>query len=80
MVIDPALAVSMGLTTPTYAHLLRLAGFQPLMPRPLAEGAFGPAQPLRWRWKPPRREARQAESPASPPAGSAFAALAELVR
>lgn len=80
MVIDPALAVSMGLATPAYAHLLRLAGFQPLMPRPLAEGAFGPAQPLRWRWKPPRREPRQAESPAPPPAGSAFAALAELVR
>lgn len=80
MVIDPALAVSMGLTTVAYTQLLRQAGFQPLMPRPLAEGAFGPAAPLRWRWKPVRREPQPATRPPAAPAGSAFAALAGLVR
>lgn len=78
-VIDPALAISTGLTTASYAQLLRLAGFQPGMPRPLAEGALGPPAPPRWRWRPPRREIRAAERPAPLP-GSAFAALAELVR
>ena len=77
--LDPARAVSMGLTTASYARLLSLAGFQPLMPRPLADGAFGPAEPLRWRWRPPRRP--PAPSSAFPPASTgAFAALAELVR
>ncbi len=78
-VLDPALAVSTGLTTASYAQLLRLAGFLPGVPRPLAPGAFGPPAPARWRWRPPRREARAAERPAPPP-GSAFAALAALVR
>jgi ATP-dependent RNA helicase SUPV3L1/SUV3 len=78
-VIDPALAISTGLTTASYAQLLRLAGFQPGMPRPLAEGALGPPAPPRWRWRPPRREIRAAERPAPLP-GSAFAALAVLVR
>ncbi len=80
VMIDPALAISMGLTTAAYAHLLRLAGFQPLMPRPLSEGAFGPPAPLRWRWKPVRREVQAPTRPLAPPAGGAFAALAELVR
>ena len=78
-VLDPALAVSTGLTTASYAQLLRLAGFQPGVPRPLASGAYGPPAPARWRWRPPRREVRAAERPAPPP-GSAFAALAALVR
>ncbi len=77
-VLDPARAVSMGLTTASYAGLLRLGGFQPLMPRAMSEGHFGPPQPLRWRWRPLRRPAP------TPPTllrkGSAFAALAELVR
>ena len=78
-VIDPAMAVSMGLGTLAYAQLLRLAGFQPIMPRPLAKGAFGPSAPLKWRWRPTRRQI-EAERPAPPPATGAFAALAELVR
>ena len=47
----------------------------------LPEGAYGPPMPARWRWRPVRREA-EAARPArvTPPAGSAFAALAGLVR
>ncbi|MDE2596597.1 MAG: helicase, partial [Sphingomonadales bacterium] len=76
--LDPALARSMGLTTVSYAHLLRLGGFQPILPRPLPDGVAGPPAPLTWRWRPPRREA--APAPARPPRpDSAFAALAELV-
>ncbi len=79
VVLDPALAVSMGLGTPAYAALLRLAGFQPIMPRPLPKDAFGPIAPPRWRWRPTRREtAVMTSRPA--PVGGAFAALAGLVR
>jgi ATP-dependent RNA helicase SUPV3L1/SUV3 len=77
--LDPAKAVSMGLTTASYAGLLRLAGFQPLMPRPLREGAHGPPAPLAWRWRPQRRPA-EVDMVAPPNPTSAFAALAELVR
>ena len=82
-VIDPAMAVSMGLATAAYAQLLRLAGFQPVMPRPLPKGAFGPPAPLKWRWRPTRRQIEAqntARRPTPPPATGAFAALAELVR
>jgi ATP-dependent RNA helicase SUPV3L1/SUV3 len=77
--LDPARAISMGLTTAGYARLLRLGGFQPLMPRQLREGAHGPPAPLVWRWRPARR---QAEPEVATPvqAEGAFAALAELVR
>jgi len=82
-VLDPALATSMGLATASYAALLRLAGFKPIMPRPLRTGAFGPPAPVIWRWHPqrPHQRSERAESPAlRPPAQGAFAALAELVR
>jgi len=77
--LDPARAISMGLTTMSYTQLLRLAGFQPRVPRPLADGACGPPAPLLWRWRPPRR---QIVAPTfTPPAPhGAFASLAELVR
>jgi ATP-dependent RNA helicase SUPV3L1/SUV3 len=77
--LDPAKAVSMGLTTAGYARLLQLAGFQPSMPRQLRQGTFGPPAPAIWRWRPPRR---QPTPEAAPPrkAEGAFAALAELVR
>ena len=78
VVLDPALAVSMGLATPAYAQLLRLAGFQPIIPRPLPTGAFGPLAPPRWRWRPVRRESSVARGLAQAPTG-AFAALAGLV-
>ena len=77
--LDPARAVSMGLTTVSFAQLLRLAGFQPQMPRSLAPGVQGPPAPLGWRWRPPRRQV-EAEPPAAPIRDGAFAALAELVR
>jgi ATP-dependent RNA helicase SUPV3L1/SUV3 len=69
----------MGLATPAYAQLLRLADFHARTGRGLPEGAFGPPEPPRWRWRPARR---QETAPARPVAQSsgAFAALAELVR
>lgn len=79
-VLDPALAVSTGLGTPAYARLLRLAGFQPSMSRPLPEGAFGPPAPPRWRWRPPRRDEAIPARPETPNEGGAFAALAALVQ
>ncbi|HEX4847647.1 MAG TPA: helicase, partial [Novosphingobium sp.] len=80
-VIDPALAVSTGLATVGYAHLLRLGGFQANPARILPEGSFGPPQPARWRWRPLRRETPGREAPPQPPRpGNAFAALAALVR
>jgi ATP-dependent RNA helicase SUPV3L1/SUV3 len=81
--LDPARAVSMGLTTPAYAHLLRLGGFLPLIPRPLTDVAHGPPAPLRWRWRPPRRLAERGPElaiAAPPRREGAFAALADMVR
>lgn len=78
-ILDPAMAISMGLTTASYARLLRLAGFQPRVPKPLAKTAHGAPAPLTWRWRPPRRQ-EHAQSSRPPPEGGAFAALAELVR
>jgi ATP-dependent RNA helicase SUPV3L1/SUV3 len=77
--LDPARAVSMGLTTASYARLLRLAGFQPIVPRPLPDSAHGPPAPVRFRWRPPRR-LREAETPAPVRREGAFAALADMVR
>ncbi|MBS0255495.1 MAG: helicase [Proteobacteria bacterium] len=75
--IDPAPALALGLSTAALTRLLRQAGFSPLPPRPLAEGAYGPPAPLLWRWRPPQPV--PAESRPRPPATGAFAALAELV-
>ena len=76
-VLDPALAISTGLATPSYAQLLRLAGFKPIMPPALRKGAFGPPQPPRWRWIPLRRDPRQPAATASPVStGNVFAELA----
>ncbi|MDE1917549.1 MAG: helicase [Sphingomonadales bacterium] len=74
--LDPHEAVKMGLTTRSYAHLLRLAGFRAIMPRVLADDVAGPPAPLVWRWHPPRREHGEIATPL--PTG-AFAALAQLV-
>jgi ATP-dependent RNA helicase SUPV3L1/SUV3 len=78
-VLDSAKAISMGLTAASYERLLRLAGFQPIQPRALSEGAFGPPMPMRWRWRPARPQA-PAVTPAPAPKHSAFAALSDLVR
>jgi ATP-dependent RNA helicase SUPV3L1/SUV3 len=77
--LDPARAVSMGLTTHSYSQLLRLGGFRPVMPKPLPEGASGPPAPVAWRWRPSRRQVERTKPPQGRQ-GSAFAALAELVR
>ena len=74
--LDPAPAVAMGLTTASYALLLRQAGFRAIMPKPLSSKQFGPAAPPLWRWLPPRT---QTESPEKPRSQGAFAALARLV-
>jgi ATP-dependent RNA helicase SUPV3L1/SUV3 len=78
-VLDPARAVSTGLTTPSYTRLLQLGGFRATMPRRLADGAHGPPAPARWRWRPPRREPVREIAPRIRE-DSVFAALAELVR
>jgi len=79
LVLDPARAISMGLTADSYMQLLRLAGFQPRMPKALPDGAFGPPQPINWRWRPPRRQMAQPR-PAPARTGGAFDKLADLVR
>ncbi|WP_374530037.1 helicase-related protein [Novosphingobium sp.] len=81
-ILDPSLAISMGLATPAYAQLLRQGGFNANAPRPLPSGAFGPPTPPRWRWRPVRRggESGRDASPHPSREGSAFAALATLVR
>lgn len=73
--LDPAPALAIGLVTASYAQLLRLAGFRPIMPRALARGTYGPPAPLVWRWQP----ARQEIAPIPPPSDGAFAALSRLV-
>ena len=60
-VVDPALAVSTGLATASYAQLLQLAGFKPSMPPRQRAGHFGPPQPPRWRWLPARRPTQTTE-------------------
>ncbi len=80
-VIDPALAISTGLATVSYAQLLRLAGFNATPARQLPQGAYGPPQPARWRWRAPRRQNPSLKPlRPTPRPDSAFAALAELVR
>jgi len=74
--LDPSLAISTGLSTRSYAQLLRLAGFSAAVPRALPQGVFGPPAPPRWRWRPPRAEVRAA---AQAPQGSLSAALAGLL-
>ncbi|MET0251712.1 MAG: helicase-related protein, partial [Novosphingobium sp.] len=74
-VLDPSLALAMGLGTASYADLLRAAGFRPVMPQRLGEGEAGPPAPLRWTWRPPRAAAPSSPAPLPLPEG-AFAALA----
>ena len=48
----------------------------------LAEGVFGPPEPDLWEWRAPRKDHQSAARPAAPKPreGSAFAALADLIR
>ncbi|RVU05008.1 helicase [Novosphingobium umbonatum] len=75
--LDPSVATRIGLSTKAYAHLLRQAGFHPIMPRALAQGCFGPPAPLVWRWQPVRSGQTSATVPLD--SASPFAALAALV-
>ncbi len=50
--LDLALAVSVGLEAENARRLLGSAGFRCERARPLPEGAFGPAAPDRWFWRP----------------------------
>ncbi|WP_409035222.1 helicase-related protein [Novosphingobium sp.] len=75
-VLDPARAVSTGLSTASYAGLLRLGGFRAAVPQPLAAGRFGPPRPLLWRWQPLRRALPdRATVPAPAVPGNVFAEL-----
>lgn len=78
-ILDPSKAISMGLTTASYTQLLRLGGFRSIAAKLLADDAHGPPAPLKWRWRPPRRQPEPYKSPLVRK-DSAFAALAELVR
>jgi ATP-dependent RNA helicase SUPV3L1/SUV3 len=77
--LDPALAVSMGLSSEGYARLLRLAGFRPWVTRTLAPERPGPPAPLLWEWQPPRTQRRAPPRVPTPrkPVHAAFEALAE---
>ncbi len=93
--LDPALAVSTGLTPDSYARLLRLAGFMARAPAPLGAGVFGPPPPPLWNWQPPVRRDQPTATPARikpqpnrpsvsaaeprPDPPNAFAALAKLL-
>lgn len=77
--IDFALAISTGLTLDSFERLLGAAGFRLHPARKLTQGAFGPAAPPKWEWRPSRRK-KERSAPAKPVAGNAFAGLADLVR
>ena len=78
-VVDSALAISTGLTPDSFQRLLGAAGFRYLPAKRLPEGAFGPAEPDRFEWRPSRRKVER-QQPARPREGSAFAGLADLMR
>lgn len=78
--LDPALALSMGLTTASYARLLREAGFRVMPMRSFPPDRFGPPAPPMWNWRPRRPvPAAKSRTPVAPPKHGAFAALAALV-
>ena len=77
-VLDPARAVSMGLTAASYARLLRAGGFRPVMSKSLPAAAHGPLAPLLWQWRPPRSEQVPERLRTTPGEDNAFAALTGL--
>lgn len=76
--IDPALAVSTGLTEDDWARLIGGAGFRRHRGRRLAEDAFGPPTPDSWEWRPSRRKEQRQKGKPAPKPDNAFAALADL--
>ena len=89
--LDPALAISTGLTQDSWEKLLDLAGFRVNRGKPLPDGMFGPARPDLWDWRSPNRrpvrnhgKARGKPKPQrkprpEPAGGGAFAGLADLL-
>jgi ATP-dependent RNA helicase SUPV3L1/SUV3 len=77
--LDPALATSTGLRPENWARLLGAAGFKVQRARTIAAGALGPPAPDKWTWRPARRDTTPPARP-QPREGSAFSALADLVR
>ena len=85
--LEQGKAVSMGLTSQTFAALLKLGGFRQVQPRRLPKGAAGPPAPLLWRWRPARarpphhsgqhKGKARPQKPVAKPTG-AFAELAGL--
>ncbi len=55
--LDLALPISIGLEEDNARRLLGSAGFRVFRAPTLAEGAFGPATPDRWNWRPRRKNA-----------------------
>jgi ATP-dependent RNA helicase SUPV3L1/SUV3 len=53
-ILNPALAISTGLTPDSYHRLLGEAGFRRTAGRVLPEAAFGPPAPDQWEWRPSR--------------------------
>ena len=78
--VDPALAISTGLTEDAFRRLLGAAGFRVQRGRKLAEGAYGPPAPDSWEWRPSRGKQEKRERTPRPAEGNAFAALKDLVR
>ena len=74
--LEPALAISMGLTPSAYSQLLGQAGFRPIAPRALIEGQAGPPAPTLWEWRLARPRPAQNSPPAPVARAGAFAALA----
>ena len=71
----------MLLRADSLVSLMRDAGFRPHHRRALPDGAFGPPAPVLWSWRPPRKDRMPQRKGAPPPhEGSAFAALAGLMR
>ncbi len=54
--LNLALAISIGLEEDNARRLLGSAGFRVFRAPALAEGAFGPATPDRWNWRPRRKD------------------------
>ena len=77
--LDPGVARSMGLSTASFAALLRTAGFRAHLTPSLPKGASGPHTPPMWDWRAPRPAAPRAIERPNPRPGNAFAALAELI-
>jgi ATP-dependent RNA helicase SUPV3L1/SUV3 len=70
----------MGLTPDNFRQLMRDGGFRPGETRPLREGAQGPPAPVRWSWRPPRKDRLPDKRGSEPAHEGAFAALSGLVR